>query len=160
MRKNYKKNFLILGLGNEILKDDGIGIFAVRSLKDKVGKNVDLEESSESGLALLDIILPYKRVLIIDSIRKKEEEPGTIYEFDMKDLSVSPSPSPHYLGLPLSLLLARKLSFKIPETIKILAVEIGHPIKIGEGLSPGIKKVIPALIKRAVEIINEWKKLF
>lgn len=65
-----RKDILVLALGNEQLKDDGVGLAAGRALGERLGKIVDVVEAPESGLGLLDHIVPYRRVLVLDAIQQ------------------------------------------------------------------------------------------
>ncbi len=153
-----KRRNLLLGLGNTILKDDGIGIYAVRGIKDRyVNKRWDFEESSLSGCKLIDIILDYQNVLIVDSVLMQSKDPGEILKFAIEDLKTPFGQSPHYVGLPYMLKLARLMKLKIPEKIKVVAINIKDPYTIHEGLSPEIEKRLPDFIK---EIENEMITVF
>ncbi len=154
------KEILVLGLGNEILSDDAIGILAVREVQ-KIYQNnnkINFVESSESGIALLDYIIGYKKVLILDSILKEDEEPGTIEQIDLphlEDKNYSPK-SPHYIGLPFTIKIAQNLNLDLPETIKILAINIADPYTLGENITPAVKNTFPIYIGMACAIIEQW----
>ncbi|MGQ9617834.1 MAG: hydrogenase maturation protease [Candidatus Aminicenantia bacterium] len=151
-----KKDILVLALGNDILKDDGVGLYAGRELKSKFDGKVDIVESAESGLALLDYIVGYKKVLILDSIKREEREPGKIVYIRVEELEMSPSPSPHYVGLPMSLEIGKRLGFNLPEEIRILAMEVEDPYTLGEGLTERVALSFPSFVKEAEDILREW----
>lgn len=156
MGQSKRKN-LLLGLGNTILKDDGIGIYAVREIRAKHPQNGwDVEESSLSGCKLLDVILDYQNVLIVDSIMVEEKKPGEILKFAMEDLKTPYGQSPHYVGLPYMLQLAKFMKLNIPENIKVVAINVNDPYTIHEGLSPEIEVRLPDFIK---EIESEMKTI-
>jgi hydrogenase maturation protease len=69
---------LILGLGNELLSDDAVGILAARVLKERLGDKADVVESSLSGMALLDLLVGYERAILIDAVKTGRTPPGTI----------------------------------------------------------------------------------
>jgi hydrogenase maturation protease len=151
-----KKEILLLSLGNDILKDDGVGLFAGREVKKKFNGKIDFVESAESGLALLDYLIGYKRVLILDSIKREDREPGRIVEMRVEELEVSSSPSPHYVGLPMSLQIGKRLGFPLPEEIRILAMEVEDPYTLEEGLTEKVSLSFPDYVKRAEEILRNW----
>lgn len=140
---------LILGLGNDILKDDGIGIHAARALKRSIqDEQVEIVESALGGLALLDLLPGYDRVIIIDAIVTGKGELGQIYEFELEELkSPAIAPSPHYAGLPEVLALAHELRLDFPSKVKIYAVEVADPYTVEEGLTEPIAQALPKLIK-------------
>lgn len=149
---------LLLALGNDLLRDDGVGLFAGRELKEKFDGKIDIVESAESGLALLDHIVGYRKVLILDSIKREGREPGKVVEIKVEELESSPSPSPHYVGLPMSLQIGRRLGFSLPEEIRILAMEVEDPYTLEEGLTDIVNSSFPDYVKKAEEILRNWLK--
>lgn len=122
---------LVLGLGNELLADDAVGLLAARALKLQFGDHIEVIESSESGLALLDHLVGCDRAIIIDAIRTGHSPAGTVQEFTVDDLRHVVAPSPHYAGIPELLALARRLNLDFPEDIRIIAIETENLNEIG-----------------------------
>lgn len=149
---------LLLALGNDLLRDDGVGLFAGREIKKKFDGKIDIIETAESGLALLDHIVGYKKVLILDSIKREDREPGKILEIKIEELECNPSPSPHYVGLPMSLQIGKRLGFPLPEEIVVLAMEVEDPYTLQEGLTDKVKSSLSDYVKRAEEILRGWVK--
>lgn len=149
---------LLLALGNDLLRDDGVGLFAGREIKEKFDGKIDIIETAESGLALLDHIVGYKKVLILDSIKREDREPGKILEIKIEELECNPSPSPHYVGLPMSLQIGKRLGFPLPEEIVVLAMEVEDPYTLQEGLTDKVKSSLSNYVKRAEEILRGWVK--
>jgi len=72
-----KYKTLVLGLGNSILTDDGVGCFVARELEGRLSyKGVEIMESSVGGLGLLDLLAGYDKAIIIDAIHTEEGKPG------------------------------------------------------------------------------------
>ncbi len=151
---------LILGLGNELFGDDGIGIHVIRELKRKSDfkSNIDLIETSYSGLALIDVIADYERLIIIDTIKKEKPNPGNIRILDLSQVRHVPGPSPHYVSFPQIIALGKKLGLKMPTLVKIIAVEAKNIYILGEGLSPEVKCAIPGIIKKVKDILTDWER--
>jgi hydrogenase maturation protease len=148
---------LVLGLGNELLSDDGIGITAIRALRDKAEGHADLVETSMCGMALLDYFIGYRRAIIIDAISTKKVEPGSILEFTPADLDSVIAPSPHYAGLPEMLAVAKSLELEFPEEIKIYAIEVADPYTIGGGISDAVRASIPPLVDKVLADLEAWR---
>jgi len=148
---------LLLALGNDIMGDDGAALAAARALKENLAADVDLVESPEAGLALLDAMAGYDRVLLLDSITTGRHRPGTVLEFSSKDFNKVVGPSPHYAGLPEVLELARRLDIDFPGEVCVLALEIERPLDFRETLSPQIEQALPAYVERAARILRRWK---
>ena len=81
---------LILGLGNPILSDDGVGISVAEELK-RIVKRTDvmIEETSMGGLSLLDLLIGYDSVIMIDAIQTSKGKAGQIYRVDTSFLDCS-----------------------------------------------------------------------
>jgi hydrogenase maturation protease len=139
---------LVLGLGNDLLSDDGVGILAARALKENLIGIADVVESSLSGAALLDILMGYERAIVIDAIRTTLQPPGTISELTPADFDAVPAPSPHYTGLPELLAIAHQMDLDFPKDIRIFAVEVMDPHTVGGDLTEPVKKALPLLIER------------
>jgi hydrogenase maturation protease len=149
---------LLLGLGNDIMGDDGVALAAVQMLnKNKdIARDVDISDTTEAGLALLDTMSPYDRVLILDSIVTGKHPPGTIREFSRGDFDKVLGPSPHYAGLPEVLELAKRMKIAFPKDIRVLAIEIEPSYDFRETLSPVIEQAVPAFVEQAVQILQQW----
>ena len=93
-------NPLVLGLGNDLLCDDGVGLVAARRLAETIDDRADVVTSSLHGLALIDYFIGYERAVVVDAVQTGLHPPGTVIEMDMADLRAVPGPSPHYSGLP------------------------------------------------------------
>jgi hydrogenase maturation protease len=150
---------LVLGLGNELLSDDGLGLLAVRKLKGENRLKADFVESSLSGMALLDLFIGYDRAIIVDAIKTGHKPPGTIYELNPEDLGPVFAPSPHYSGLPELLSTAEQLELDFPGQIKIFAMEADDPYTIGGGLTEPVKAALGELVNKIRLQISDWEKV-
>jgi len=93
---------LVLGMGNTILSDDGVGIYVVRELAERLEReDVDFAEGSVGGMRILDIVGGYKRVIMVDAIQTREGRPGEIYRLTPQQFRLSlHAGSSHDLSLP------------------------------------------------------------
>lgn len=142
---------LVLGLGNELLCDDGIGILAAERLKEILGAQVDVESTSVSGLALLDYLVGYDRAILIDAVQSGQHPVGTVFEIEHDNLREIISPSPHYAGLPELIQLAEELSLDFPKQFHVLAVEVEDCLSLG-------KDPCEAVLSSLEEIVSQVKK--
>jgi hydrogenase maturation protease len=150
---------LVVGLGNDLLGDDAIGVLAARKLAGELSGEVDVIESSLHGLALLDLFVGYNRLIIIDAISTGELSPGNIIELDPEDLKGIPGPSPHYTGLPELITIASQLQLEFPEEIKVLAVEVADPHAVGRKLSDPVASALGEVIRRVKECLRRWEEV-
>jgi hydrogenase maturation protease len=158
---------LVLGLGNELYGDDGIGIHIVRLARDSLKthqellpdeENINFKECSLSGLALLDVIVDCDNLVIIDTIKRTNPVTGKIRVFDVTQLRHIPGPSPHYVSVPQTIEIGKTLGLKVPSQIKIIAVEAKNMYNLGEGLSPKMKEAIPKIIQELKSLLKELHK--
>jgi hydrogenase maturation protease len=150
---------LVLGLGNDILGDDAVGILAARALRDggDLAPSVEVLETAEAGIALMELMEGRRRVLILDSIFTRQCDPGTILDLGPADFDSVASPSPHYAGLPEVLALAERLDIPFPSDIRIVAMEVEDPFEVREGLTPRVAAALPAFTARAVQVLQTWR---
>ncbi len=142
---------LVLGLGNPILTDDGVGIEVVRALKPRVDDpQVTLHESSLGGLNLLDILVGYDRAIIVDAIQTRDGTTGDVYHLSSDDfepcLHVSCA---HDVDFATALELGRKIGLRLPRDITIVAVEVQDVTTFGEKCTP----VVQVAISTAVDMV-------
>lgn len=149
---------LLLALGNDLLGDDAVALVAARNVKEEFIHRLEVVESIEAGIILMDLMAGYKRALLLDSIISGDSPPGSIKEYSREDFSRVVAPSLHYAGLPEVFNLARLLGIDFPEEIRILTMEIEDPYHFGAELSPAVKQALPEYVKKAGEILHQWEK--
>jgi hydrogenase maturation protease len=144
---------LVLGLGNDILADDAVGLLAARDLAASLDGPVDVRETSVHGVALLDLLTGYDRAILIDAVRTGRHPPGTVLALDPASLSAACAPSPHYAGLPEVLALARALDLEFPSRISIVAVEVADPFTIDGAVTPAVRDAVPEVCRRVRDLL-------
>ena len=155
---------LILGLGNDILTDDAVGLVAARQLAVRFAEDpfVHVRETMEMGLALLDYIVGYDRVILLDAIRTGRAVPGSIHKLDDEELQSIQGPTPHFLGVGETLALGRQLGLAMPERVTILAVEIEDPFTLGTEMTSAVREAVPELVRcaaaMAVRMAMAWEE--
>lgn len=147
---------LVLGLGNDILGDDAVGLLAARRLRAFLPESVDVIESPGAGLDLLDLFEGYDCALLLDAIMTGKHPPGTILEFSGADFKKSDAPSPHYAGLPTVMQLAESLGLHFPEQFQVLAMEVENPYEVSQGLSTPVEFALPTFVERAQMRLRPW----
>ena len=144
---------LVLGMGNTILSDDGVGIYVVRELAERLEReDVDFAEGSVGGMRILDIVGGYKRVIMVDAIQTREGRPGEIYRLTPQQFRLSlHAGSSHDLSLPGALVFGRAMGLTLPEDedFVIIAVEVEDVINFSEACTPAVQEAIP----RAVDTV-------
>ena len=144
---------LVLGLGNPILSDDGAGIRVAREVGEKLNNpQVTVAETSEAGLRLLDSIVGYEKVIIIDVVQTEKGQAGQIYRMGPEDFSLTKHfSSPHQINLATALELGRLLNLAMPKKITIFTVEAKDITTFSEKCTPKVEQAIPEVVKMVLK---------
>lgn len=144
---------LIIGLGNPILTDDGVGVKVAQELENTIDLDTHPEltitEASVGGLRLMEAMLDYDLVVLIDAYYLKPDQtrPGKIHKLSLDDLrSVTPtqhSTSAHDTSLVTALDAAEEMGYQIPKDYLIYAVEVENIIDFSETPTPAVADAIP-----------------
>ena len=144
---------LLLGLGNPILTDDGIGVYVVRAVAARwtgaarsAGASVEFQEASVGGLRLLEVIAGYDRLILVDAIQTPGVPPGQIHRLSTDDLRKSlHAGSTHDLSFQGALAWGRRMGMVLPpdDAITIIAVEAEDVLTFGEALTPALTAALP-----------------
>lgn len=147
---------LVLGVGNPILSDDGVGIHVARALRDKHLPNVAVEELPASGLELLDVVLDYDKVVIVDAIKTNEGVPGEYYVLEEKDFERSVhGASPHGINIATALALGRRVvPGRMPKEVVFIAVEADDLVNVSEKLTDRVRSALPEVVERVLREIS------
>ena len=142
---------LILGIGNPILTDDRVGIRIAQKLKEEKPE-LEVVETSETGITLLDLITGYNKLIIIDSIKTEKGNPGDLYRLKLENLKPAKDvSSSHGLGIATAFQLGRKLGYSMPKDTSIYAVEIKDNTTFSEKCTRQVKKRMPFITKQIIK---------
>jgi hydrogenase maturation protease len=143
---------LILGLGNPILSDDGVGTAVAHELESRIGPGeATVIEASLGGLNLLDLLAGYERVIIVDAI-KTGGRPGQIYRLDPSAIrKIRHTGSAHDINLVTALELGKKLKLAMPSRIDIFAIEVAETESFGESCTPAVAAAVPVCANMIME---------
>jgi hydrogenase maturation protease len=115
---------LVMGVGNILLSDEGVGVHAIEAMKGmKLPENVEILDVGTGALDIIDIIANREKVIIIDAVRGGGE-PGVVYRFTPDDIAIqSPTPmSIHQFDIPGTLNMAN-LAGCMPREVVIFGIE-------------------------------------
>jgi len=140
---------IVLGIGNEILTDDGIGPKVVNKLKELYPiKKVKYENITLGGLEVLEYIQDYNTVVFIDAIKTVDGIPGSVYLYTPSNFKETLHLSHlHDVSFLTALKLGKKLGLKIPENILIFAVEIIEDLVFSDNFTPQIQERFPLIVE-------------
>lgn len=141
---------LVLGLGNDVLRDDAVGLRIAESVRARLAGEpaIEVRSTTEMGLALLDEIADREGVILIDSVQTGHAPPGHIHEPAVDDLSRVLTTAPHFLGIGETLALGKQLGLAMPRHVHIFAIEVADPFTLGTDLTAAVQQAIPAAVER------------
>jgi hydrogenase maturation protease len=147
---------MVLGLGNPIFGDDGIGLKVIEELQKQIhNKDITIEGAELAGLDMLEKLSGYDRVIIIDAIQTGGRV-GDIYQLTPADLkSTIHTGTPHDVNFSTALEFGERIGVKLPSKIDIVAIEIAPNVAFSEELTPEIDAVIPIVVKRVLKLLEE-----
>ena len=147
------KKVLVYGVGNPYRCDDAIGIKVAEELTKKVQKpNIDIKWGSIDGVAILDEIVGYDRVIFVDSIKTEKGKPGDIYKIKPSSLQDTGSSfSSHGINFVSALAFGKKFNLKMPEQTEIYAVEIADNTSFSEECTEKVQASIPKIVEAIME---------
>jgi hydrogenase maturation protease len=148
---------VVIGLGNEIAGDDGVGIEVASLLRQRFHRRSDLEIVSLSwaGFALLDVLHDRHRAAIIDCLITGNHPPGAIVRIDESDLGGSIRlNSFHDINYPTALALGRHLGWKMPASIAIWGIEAASADTFTEELSAPVAAAVPRVADQVAEFLG------
>ncbi len=150
-----KNPILVVGIGNCIQMDDGVGIHVLRELeKLPMPPGVELLDGGTAGIELLPWLEGRRKVIFIDAV-DAQEAPGTIFRFapGAVEYDMIPKASVHEIGLVDALQMAALVG-RAPEETIIFGVQ-PKTIDWSESTTEEIRAVIPRVTSLVLDEINE-----
>ncbi|MBW2057100.1 MAG: HyaD/HybD family hydrogenase maturation endopeptidase [Deltaproteobacteria bacterium] len=148
-----RKKILILGVGNLLLSDEGVGVHvAERMMEMELPPGVEVMEGGTDGFGLMHVILEADRLILVDAV-KGGGPPGSVYRFDVEDCPTAPDvfkTSVHQISI-LEVIHLSGLIGSTPQTT-IIGVE-PKSTSMGMELSPEVEAEIPKVIRTVQEVV-------
>jgi hydrogenase maturation protease len=155
---NRPNRLLVLGLGNVLVGDDGLGAIVVHQLTRQfdVPQGVSILDGGTLGLALLPLLQDCDAAIFVDAVRSGDEPPGTLIRIDGAGVlpAVRQHLSVHQIGVA-DLLDAARLTGGYPSELVLLGI-VPENLELGVGLSPSVLLSVPSLIRATVEEIARF----
>ena len=169
---------LVVGLGNPILGDDGVGWKVAESVQEHLEADsryqlpyrpidsktvqplfpVEVDCLALGGLSLMERLLGYEHVIIVDSMETGQNPVGSVSVFPLASLSdpmAGHSASTHDATLMVALRTAEQLGADIPKTVDIVAIEAQNVYAFSEELSRPIAEAVPIAAQKVIELLEE-----
>jgi hydrogenase maturation protease len=159
-------SILIVGLGNPILGDDGVGWRVAERIQARLSASpalpsqvpITVECFSLGGLSLMEQLVDYTYVIIIDAINSDHQSPGTVTVFKLEDLpdnAVGHLGSAHDTSLQNALQVGRSMGACLPGEITIVGIESPFVYDFSEQLTPPVAAAVPQAEEQVIALLNQ-----
>lgn len=145
---------IVIGVGNPLLGDDGVGIRVARELSRRFDNHhgVAVTELYAGGLRLMEAMVGFDRALVVDAMVTGACPPGTVRCFAPEELGATRNlRCAHDTSLPAALAMGRMLGLSLPEEIRVWGVEAACCEEFGEALTPSVARAVPGLIEELAQ---------
>lgn len=149
---------LIVGLGNPILGDDGVGWEVAEQIRQQVqDPGVDIECLAVGGLRLMEFMIGYDQAIVIDSLTSWDHPIGQVTSFlleDMPDLTAGHTTSAHDTSLQTALEMGRRMGFDLPEQVNVIGIEAHQVYDFSETLTEPVQAAVPVAVVRVLDLLT------
>lgn len=165
---------IIIGLGNPILGDDGVGWKVAEQVKQRIEADVryhmplrplwskivhhvpsaEVDCAALGGLSLMERLVGYQRVILVDSMETGQSPEGSVRVFPLEQLSnpsAGHSTAIHDTSLMTALEMGRKMGLDLPESVTVVAVEAKNVYDFSEELSPPVAAAVPLAVQAVLD---------
>ena len=141
---------VVIGIGNPIASDDGVGIRAVKDFqKTFADERVTCVECERGGLELLDLIRGYDAAVIVDAAKTEASPPGAVTTLVARQpFAPGSHRSLHTMELDSVLAFGSLMGMQLPDEVTVLAVEAADIETFHEGCTPEVESAIPDVVTR------------
>jgi hydrogenase maturation protease len=158
---NTQPTTLVIGLGNPILGDDGVGWRVVEAVQARLAEPlVAVECLSLGGLSLMERLIGYKRAVIVDALHHAAGVVGQVSCFPLSCLSEPRGghmTAAHDTTLQTALRLGRAMGAVLPENIMVVGIKTERVYDFSETLSPAVAAAVPLAAGRVLDLLVMWK---
>lgn len=150
---------LVVGLGNPILGDDGIGWKVAEEVRRQLPAQgpVDVECLSLGGIGLMEHLIGYDQAILVDAF-EMDAPVGSISVLKLSQLpnySAFHITSAHDTSLQNAMQLGREMGAHLPEDVMVVGVATEHIHDFSEDLSPPVARVVPCVVGIVLDLLKE-----
>jgi len=147
----------LLGIGSPIVCDDGLGFRVVEEVRAMGLPDLDVDQQSVSGLDLIEIMMDYKRVVVVDAIVTGRYPAGTVMVLEPEDFkSALHGTNPHEVNIHMAIELGRRLSpERMPRDIRFVAMEVKDVWTVSDALTEDVERAVPLAVRTVLELLGD-----
>lgn len=151
---------IVVGIGNPILQDDGVGIHVMNEVQRHINDpTITFETAYTGGFNLLDILQGYDKAILVDAVKQENSRIGDVQRFLLTEASSLHSNNPHDVSLPEALRLAQQLGqHQLPQEIVVIGVVVGDTSTFGDHLSTTVQQAIPHAVRMVLSELQRTRE--
>jgi hydrogenase maturation protease len=159
MREAMEGGTVIIGMGNPLLSDDGVGIAVAHAVAERLKQRMNLTvmELHTGGIRLMEAMAGFKRAVVVDAMLSGAP-PGTLQRFDSKDFVTTKNTfSSHDTDFATAYDLGRMAGVPLPEQVSFWGIEAREFDLFGEMFTDEVAAALPGAVNRIVAQITDWE---
>ncbi len=153
---------LVVGLGNPILGDDGVGWRVAEQVERRLPKfpmtsEVSVDCAALGGLSLMELLIGYERVILIDAIGTGQTPIGAVYHFQLDeryDPAAGHTTAAHDVSLVTAIQIGRSLGAELPHDITVVAIESPYVYDFSEELTAPVAAAVPQAVEMVLDLLD------
>ena len=149
---------LVVGLGNPILGDDGVGWRVIDELDGLEHADASLQQACVGGVSLMELLVGYRRAIIVDAIIDPSQQPGSVWCQPLSAVETrvaSHLDSTHDAPLPAAIEAGRAMGVELPADIEVVGIVIERGDVFGEQLSDIVAAAVPVAAAAVVGALRQ-----
>jgi hydrogenase maturation protease len=158
---------LVIGLGNPILGDDGVGWKVAEEVErlcptSPVAPDIEVDYLSLGGLSLMERLIGSDRAIIIDAISLEGAREGQVVVFSLDELpdrSAGHITAAHDTSLPTAIAVGRSMGAHLPDEVMVVGIQAYNLFEFSEELSPPIAAAVPEAAQRVMRLLENGTRL-
>ncbi len=150
---------VIIGMGNPLLSDDGVGSVVARAVAQRLTRRTNLSviELHTGGIRLMEAMVGFQRALVVDAM-VSGAPPGTVHRFDPRSFVTTQNTfSSHDTDFATACTLGRMAGLALPEQVAFWGIEGREFELFGERLSDEVAAAVPGCVALMVGQIGAWE---
>lgn len=152
-----KRSVVLLGLGNTLLSDDGVGVLVVRAIAGEArALGAQVAEAEVAGFALVDVLGDHDAAVVVDAARLPGLAPGEIVVRGLDEFEPSLHlVAAHQVDLPAAIALGRAMGHRMPEVVRVVAVQVADDRTFCESCTPEVAAAVGTAARLALGLVEE-----
>ena len=151
-----KARTLVLGIGSPFITDDALGFRVADEIRKRGLPDVDVDEASVSGLDLIEVMIDYERVIVVDAILTGGFPAGKVMVLGEESLTATVhGVNPHEVNIGTTIALGKQLEpERFPKEVTFVAVEVNDVWTVADHMTPAVEDALPEAVQTVIDLIE------